>query len=73
MFRIPLVHHHGDDEMSKHWQDKVEEESEGMKPKDPNISPGIYEVTFVHTTSQVSDLFENIHPPIQPGMWLPQL
>lgn len=39
MFRIPLVHHHGDDEMSKHWQDKVEEESEGMKPKDPKYIP----------------------------------
>lgn len=39
MFRIPLVHHHGDDEMAKHRHDKAKEESKEMKHEDPKHIP----------------------------------
>lgn len=35
-----------------------------------NITLGIYEVFFVYTVSQVSNLFENLQPPKQSGMLL---
>lgn len=42
-------------------QDKAKEESEEMRTQ--NIASGIHEVIFVHTVSQVSNLFENIQFP----------
>lgn len=68
MFRTPLFHHHGDDEMSKHWQkppmqDEAKEE-DGEKrgrtctlARGAKISQEAHEVILIHIVSQVSDLF----------------